>query len=139
MKTLKQKLKEKDLGVFLYDLRYKKGWTIEEFVERANMQTITIKGVRKWEHDLEFPELDEIYKISDLYDIPAEIIMQVRTNTLEEGLKGVHKELIRFISYILGFSIYGMIIITWIIIFVAGIWSMLLWADIANRMTKWLT
>ncbi len=103
------------------------------------MQTITIKGVRKWEHDLEFPELDEMYKISDLYDVPVEEIMQVRTNTLEEGLKGVHKELIRFISYILGFSIYGMIILTWIIIFVAGIWSVLLWADVANRMTKWLS
>ncbi|MBO5479399.1 MAG: helix-turn-helix transcriptional regulator [Clostridia bacterium] len=123
MKGFKEKLIENDFGAYLYDLRCKKEYTIEELVQKINMETVTIKSVRKWEHDLEFPNLDQIYKISEIYDVPAEEIMQVRANTLEEGLKGVHKDLIRLISYMLGFSIYGMLIICYIIIFFALIWA----------------
>ena len=123
MKGFKEKLIENDFGAYLYDLRCKKEYTIEELVQKINMETVTLKSVRKWEHDLEFPNLDQIYKISEIYDVPAEEIMQVRANTLEEGLKGVHKDLIRLISYMLGFSIYGMLIICYIIIFFALIWA----------------
>ena len=124
MKKLKDKLIENDFGVYLYELRCQKELTIEEFVQKVNMETIRIKSVRKWEHDLEFPNLEQMYKISEVYEVPIEELMQVRTNTLEEGLKGVHKEIIRFISYLLGFSIYGMIILCYSIIFVAFIWAL---------------
>ncbi len=134
MKKIKEKMIENDFGMYIYDLRYKKGWTIEEFAEKANIESITIKKVRKWEHDLEFPELEEMYKISEIYEIPAEILMQVRTNTLQEGIKAVPKTLIRIISYILGFSIYGMIILEWVIIAFFAIWVWFLWADVAKNM-----
>lgn len=132
MKRLKEKLIENDLGAYLYELRMKKEYTIEELVQKIDMQTVTIKSVRKWEHDLEFPNLDQMYKLSEIYEIPSEILMQVRTNTLEEGLKGVHKTLIRFIGYILGFSIYATVIMSYICIFVAAIWAMLIWQDAAE-------
>lgn len=136
MKKIKEKLIENDFGAYLYDLRIKKEYTIEELVQKINMENVTIKSVRKWEHDLEFPNLDQIYKISEIYDIPAEEIMQVRTNTLEEGLKGIHKTLIRFIGYILGFSIYTTVIMSYVLIFVAAIWAMFIWAEAAESILR---
>ena len=125
MRSVKEKLLENDFGAYLYDLRCKKEYTIEELVQKMNMEKVNIKSIRKWEHDIEFPNLDQIYKLSEIYEVPAEELMQVRTQTLEEGLKGVHKELIRLLSYVLGFSIYGMLILCYIIIFVAFIYYIL--------------
>lgn len=136
MKKFKEKLLQNDMGAYLYDLRQQKEYTIEELVERIGMESVTIKSVRKWEHDLEFPNLDQIYKLSEIYNVPAEEIMQVRTQTLEEGLKGVHKELIRFISYILGFSIYAMLILCYIIIFAAFIWAILFFIESTYKMQR---
>lgn len=129
MKNFKEKLLENDFGAYLYDLRCKKEYTIEELARIINMETVTIKAIRKWEHDLEFPNLDQMYKLSEIYEVPIEEIMQVRTQTLEEGLKGVHKELIRLLSYVLGFSIYGMLIICYIIIFAAFIYAIWFFID----------
>ena len=136
MKKFKERLIENDFGAYLYDLRCNKEYTIEELVQKINMDNVTIKKVRKWEHDLEFPNLDQMYKLSEIYEIPSEVLMQVRTNTLEEGLKGVHKTLIRFIGYILGFSIYTTVILSYIFIFVAGIWAMFIWKEAAESILR---
>ena len=136
MKKLKKTLLENDFGAYLYNLRCKKEYTIEELVQKINMQTVNEKNIRKWEHDLEFPNLDQMYKLSEIYEIPAEELMQVRTQTLEEGLKGVHKTLIRFLGYMLGFSIYGIYVLSYVVILVGAIWAMLLWAQIPEKILK---
>lgn len=113
----KEKLLENDFGAYLYDLRIKYEYTVEELVEKIDIETIKVKNIRKWEHDLEFPNLDQMYKLSEIYKVPIEELMQVRTQTLEEGLKGIHKGIIRFLGYLLGFSIYGTIILSNILIY----------------------
>lgn len=113
----KEKLLENDFGAYLYDLRIKHEYTVEELVEKIDIETIKVKNIRKWEHDLEFPNLDQMYKLSEIYKVPIEELMQVRTQTLEEGLKGIHKGIIRFLGYLLGFSIYGTIILSNILIY----------------------
>ncbi len=133
MRKIKETLLEKDFGAYLYDLREKKGYTIEELVEKINMPNVTIKTIKKWEHDLEFPNLDVMYKVSEIYEVPSEVLMQIRTQTLEEGLKGVHRTLIRFIGYILGISIYGAVIFSYAFLFVAGIGSVLFIAKVMNE------
>lgn len=129
----KEKLLENDFGAYLYDLRMRNEYTIEELVEKLNIETIKSKNIRKWEHDLEFPNLDQMYKLSEIYRVPTEELMQVRTQTLEEGLKGIHKGIIRFIGYILGFSIYGTIIISNILIYGTLIIVFLNFIAIANQ------
>ena len=136
MRSVKEKLLENDFGAYLYDLRCKKEYTIEELVQKIDMPNVTIKSVRKWEHDMEFPDLDRMYKLSEIYEIPIEELMQVRTQTLEEGLKGVHKTLIRFIGYVLGFSIYGVYIMSYIFMFAGGIWAMLIWAEVPKAILQ---
>lgn len=133
MKKLKETLLEKDFGAFIYDLREKRGYTIEELAEKINMPNVTIKTIKKWEHDLEFPNLDTMYKLSEIYEVPSEVLMQVRTETLQEGLKGVHRTIIRFIGYILGISIYGAVIFSYVFLFVAGIGSVLFVAKVMNE------
>ncbi len=135
MKKIKQTLLERDFGAYLYDLREKRGYTIEELAEKINMPNATIKTIKKWEHDLEFPKLDIMYKLSEIYEVPIEVLMQIRTETLEEGLKGVHKTIIRFIGYLFGISIYGAVIFSYVFMFVAGIGSVLFIAKVMNEAT----
>lgn len=87
MKKIKEKLLENDFGAYLYDLRQKKEYTIEELAQKINMPQVKIKTIKKWEHDLEFPDLDQIYKLSEIYQVPAEELMQVRTRNARRGLK----------------------------------------------------
>ena len=87
MKKIKEKLLENDFGAYLYDLRQKKEYTIEELAQKINMPQVKIKTIKKWEHDLEFPDLDQIYKLSEIYQVPAEELMQVRTRNVRRGLK----------------------------------------------------
>lgn len=129
----KEKLLENDFGAYLYDLRMKNEYTVEELVEKLNIETIKSKNIRKWEHDLEFPNLDQMYKLSEVYQIPIEELMQVRTQTLEEGLKGIHKGIIRFLGYLLGFSIYGTIILSKILLYGTLIIVFLNFVAIANQ------
>lgn len=136
MRSVKEKLLENDFGAYLYDLRCKKEYTIEELVQKIDMPNVTIKSVRKWEHDMEFPDLEKMYKLSEIYHVPIEELMQVRTQTLEEGLKGVHKTLIRFIGYVLGFSIYGIYILSYVVMFAGGIWAMLIWAEVPKAILQ---
>lgn len=138
MKKIKEKLLENDFGAYLYDLREKRGYTIEELAEKINMPTVKIKTIKKWEHDLEFPNLDQIYKLSEIYEIASEELIQVKTETLQEGLKGIHKTLIRVIGYILGISIYGTVIITYIAIAFFAIWAIINFAVQVNNMAETL-
>lgn len=128
MKNIKEDLIENDFGAYLYDLRQKRGYTIEELVEKINMPTATIKSIKKWEHDLEFPDLDLMYKLSEIYEVPIEELMQIRTQTLEEGVKGINKEMVRLIGYLLGIPIYGAVIFSYVFLFVGGIGSILFFA-----------
>lgn len=133
MKKIKETLLERDFGAYLYDLREKSGYTVEELAEKINVPNVTIKTIKKWEHDLEFPNLDIMYKLSEIYQVPSEVLMQVRTETLEKGLKGVHRTIIRFIGYLFGISIYGAVIFSYIFMFVAGIGSVLFIAKVMNE------
>ncbi len=128
MKRLKDELLENDFGAYLYDLRQKKGYSIEELAEMFNNENITVKKIRKWEHDLEFPNIDEIYKLSEIYEVPSEELLQVKTQTLQEGTRTIHKNIIRIIGYLLGLSMYGSVVFSYIFLWVAGIGSILFFA-----------
>jgi hypothetical protein len=64
-----------------------------------------------------------MYKLSEIYEVPSEELMQVKTQTLQEGVKSIHKDIIRLLGYLLGISIYGTIIISYIIIAAAFVYS----------------
>ncbi len=126
---MKKKKKEKnyiDFGQWLYELRKKKGLSEEDLVEKINKVNVQTINVKKWERDLEFPDLDVIYKLSEIYMIPSAEIIDKKQQTLQAGVEGVHMYIIRVLSLLMGISIYGTLWLCRIIIYgtliLATIW-----------------
>jgi len=120
MKSLRKKIKDEnyiDFGQWLYETREENGYTELELVEKINQQNVQVKNVKKWERDLEFPDLDAIYKLSEIYGIPSAEIIEKKNQTLQAGVEGINMFVIRMISLMLGISIYGTIIISNIVIY----------------------
>lgn len=122
MKSLKRKIKDEnyiDFGQWLYETRKENGYTELELVEKINQVNVQVKNVKKWERDLEFPDLDAIYKLSEIYMIPSAEIIEKKNQTLQNGVDGINMYIIRMISLMLGISIYGTIIIGYSVVFLA--------------------
>lgn len=129
----KKKNKDKDyidFGEWLYKLRVKKGLTEEQLVDKINMVNVQQINIKKWERDLEFPDLDMIYKLSEIYMIPSAEIIDKKQKTLQAGMDGIHMYIIRVLSLIMGISIYGTIWLSRILIYgtliIVTIWFYLL-------------
>lgn len=116
----------KDLGELLYKLRKNKGITELELLEKINMPRIEEKNIKKWERGLEYPDLETIYKLSEIFEISSTELLEAKQKSLDEGVTGIHKTLIRWISFFLGISIYSTIILFRIIIF-AILMIVLIW------------
>lgn len=119
-----------DFGQWLYELRRKKGLTEEQLVEKINMINVQTINIKKWERDLDFPDLDAIYKLSEIYMIPAAEIIDKKQKTLKAGVDGIHIYFIRVLSLLMGISIYGTIWFCRIVLFatliLATIWFYLM-------------
>ena len=62
-------------------LRLNKNWTYWQLVEKLEDDRLTEKDVKKWEYGLKYPDLDMIYKLSELYQIPSEELIQAKNNS----------------------------------------------------------
>lgn len=76
-----------DFGQWLYELRKEKGLTEDQLVSKINMINVQEINVKKWERDLEFPDLDAIYKLSEIYMIPSAEIIDKKQKTLQAGVE----------------------------------------------------
>jgi transcriptional regulator with XRE-family HTH domain len=102
----------KEFGQWLYELRKEHNLTYEELVNKINIPKVQVKNLRKWERSLEYPDLDTIYKLSEIFKIPSEELLSSKEETLKKGIGKINVRLIRTISYILNVSIYTAIWIT---------------------------
>ena len=126
-----KKEKGLDFGQWLYYLRKNRGYTEQELVDKIKLPGVQVKNIRKWERDLEYPDLDAIYKLSEIYQIPSAKILHIKEQTLKEGIEGIHKWIIRWLSYLIGFSIYGTIWFCRVILFVVLIVALMWFYNIA--------
>lgn len=106
-----------DFGEWLYEKRKERGLTEAELVEKINKVNVQEVNIKKWERDLEFPDLDTIYKLSEIYMISSAEIIDKKQKTLQAGVEGVHMYIIRMLSLFMGISIYGTIWLCRIIIY----------------------
>lgn len=123
----------KDFGEYLYDLRIKNNLTYEELTQKIDMPIVTSTNIKKWERDLEFPNLDTIYKLSEIFEIPSEELLKVKEDTLNAGTAGINKRFIRWLSFFLGISIYSTIILSRVIIYLTLILVFIWFVNIANN------
>lgn len=98
-----------DFGQWLYEQRKQKGLTEGQLADEINMINVQPINIKKWERDLEFPDLDAIYKLSEIYMISSAEIIDKKQKTLQAGVEGIHMYIIRVLSLLMGISIYGTI------------------------------
>lgn len=133
---MKKKKEENDIdfGEWLYQLRKEKGLTEDQLVDKINMVNVQEINVKKWERDLEFPDLDVIYKLSEIYMISSAEIIDKKQKTLQAGVDSIHMYIIRILSLFMGISIYGTIWLCRIVIYgtliLVTIWFYLLTANV---------
>lgn len=123
-----------DFGQWLYELRKEKGFSEYDLVEKINMRNVQVINIKKWERDLEFPDLDAIYKLSEIYQIMAAEIIDKKQKTLQAGVDGIHIYIIRILSLFMGISIYGTIWFCRIIIGLTLIVVTLWFYSLGNRL-----
>ena len=135
---MKFKLKEPKekpitLEIILQNERLKRGWNYEHVAEKLALSNVTAKDVKKWEYSFIYPDLNTIYKISELYQIPSEILVQAKSDGYAEGLHSVHKLFIKTICYIFNIPIKAMVIFSYLFLYIflplAGVGAIFLFAS----------
>lgn len=76
-----------DFGQWLYELRKENGLTEEQLATKINKINVQEINIKKWERDLEFPDLDVIYKLSEIYMISSTEIIDKKQKTLQAGIE----------------------------------------------------
>ncbi len=97
----------RNIETMLRELREEKNWTYLHVVEELNKLKIFTneKMIRKWEVGLEYPNLDTIYKLSELYMVPSKDFIKAKSNSFEEGYNSIHGTLIKWFCYLTGASL----------------------------------
>lgn len=140
MENTKEELKveKRTLEEMLKNLREEKHWTYVHVVEELAKIGLIVdeKKVKKWEIGLEYPEIDEIYKLSEIYFVPSENFIMAKTNSYQEGLASVHATLIKWICYFTGISLKIGYIGFYIIITLTLIGSLMFFVSNLNRVVE---
>ena len=100
-------IETRNIETMLRELREGKNWTYLNVVEELNKLGIltTEKLIRKWEIGLEYPNLDTIYKLSELYMVPSKDFIKAKSNSFEEGYNSINATLIKWFCYLTGASL----------------------------------
>ena len=91
-------------------LRQEHNWSYIEVVSKLKDKTITEKDIKKWEIGLKYPDLDMIYELSELYQIPsADLIKAKEYSYTKKGI--LTTRLIKWICYFLNVSMYTALVL----------------------------
>ena len=86
-------------------LRQEHNWSYVEVISKLSDKTITEKDIKKWEVGLKYPDLDMIYELSELYQIPSADLIKAKEYSYTK--KGIFTtRLIKWICYFLNVSMY---------------------------------
>ncbi len=132
------KVETRTIEQLLKDLREQKQWTYLHVVEELNKLGLVVdeKKIKKWEIGLEYPEIDEIYKLSELYFIPSENFVVAKSNSYKEGLASIHATLIKWVCYFTGISLKIGYIGFYIIFAIVVIWALMFFVGNLNRVVE---
>ena len=119
----------------LTDLRIKKNWTYLEVVQELTKLGVIVdeKTVKKCEFGLVYPELDIIYKLSELYFIPSEVLVTAKNNSYTKGYNAINQRIIKWICYLTGLSFKVAFILMYSFIFLVLIWSFIFFYSNGQR------
>ena len=118
----------------LINLREQKKWSYLEVMEKLNEKGIILKekDVKKWEWGLEYPDLNTIYKLSEIYMIPSEDFINAKNNSYTQGFNKIHIKFINWICYFTGMSFKITYMLMWAIIAFGLIYAFSFFMDKVN-------
>lgn len=102
----------------LKSAREKNHWDYFDVAKKINDTNINEKTVKKWEYGLLYPDLNTIYKLSEIYNIPSEELVQARNNSMNKGLGIIHFRFIDWFCYITNISIITSIIFNFFLVYI---------------------
>ena len=117
-------------------LRQRENWTHLQVLEKLNDEKLTEKDIKKWEYGLKYPDLDTIYKLSEIYQISSEELIQAKNNSYEKGMGSVNIYTIKWICYLLNISLNAGAILTTIFYVVALVGALWFFVEMASRVRK---
>ena len=122
------------LEELLQRLRKSKNWTYLEVVQELSKIGVMTneKEVKKWEIGLEYPNLDIIYKLSDIYQVSSQDIIQAKNNSLNKGFNSIHTRIIKWVCYFTGASMKVINWLMYIIILGALVYAFWFFMDKVN-------
>ena len=135
LKENKKIVETRTIEELLKDLRTKKDWSYWNLVEELSKRNIMIdeKRVKKWEYGLEYPDLDTIYRLSEIYEIPSENFVIAKNNSFKEGFETIHMEFIKRFCYITGISLKIGYIAMYVVIGLALVGALLFFISKCNE------
>lgn len=102
-------MEHKNLGKYLKELREKANLTQPDVADKVGVKIINVK---RWERELEYPELEEMYKLSELYQVSCEDLLNYKKEALsasERFIRGINKFF--GVTFITGRTIFYAILI----------------------------
>lgn len=99
-------IEKRTIEQLLKDLREQRDWSYWNVVEELTRKGIILNEttIKRWEYGLEYPDLDVIYKLSQIYSVPSENFVIAKNNSFKEGFETIHMGFIKRICYITGIS-----------------------------------
>lgn len=119
------KVEKRTIEDLLKDLREEKEWTYLHIVEELNkiQYKTNEKQVKKWEIGIEYPDLEAIYKLAELYSVASETFIMAKNNSFQKGLESIHMQAIKWICYFTGISIKVIYVALYVIIALAFLFA----------------
>lgn len=127
---------EKGIEELLIELRKKEGLSRIELLEKLNDSNLTEKDIKKWEIGLSYPDLDTIYKLSEIYKVSSTEFVKAKNNSYEKGLAGINKKIIRWFVYTLNVSFYVGVVLTIILYVLAFILALWFFVSVAYQVKR---
>lgn len=127
-------IETRTLEELLKDLREKNNWSYYNIVEEFSKINVLIdeKKAKKWELGLEYPNIDMIYKLSEIYMVPSTAFIIAKNNSYDKGMASVHMMFIKSFCFITGVSLKIAYIGCYIVLALALIGSFMFFLQCAN-------
>ena len=127
---------KKEIEDLLIELRQKNGLSRIELLEKLNNSNLSEKDIKKWEIGLKYPDLDTIYKLSEIYRVPSTEFVMAKNNSYEKGLAWINKKIIRWFVYTLNVSFYIGAVLTIFIYIFAFIFALWFFVTVASQVKR---
>ena len=127
---------KKGIEELLIELRQRSGLSRVELLEKLDNSNLSEKDIRKWKIGLKYPELDTIYKLSEIYKVPSAEIILAKNNSYEKGIGGINKKIIRWFVYTLNVSFYVGVVLTILIYIFTFIFALWFFVTVASQVKR---